>query len=121
MNKLIVAASVALALAGCTVNNPVSNTTEAEAESAYASAAVLANSYLSLPWCAVNTHFTVMQPCKETIYIQKVKAADNVAYTALAQLRAYYKANPGSTVNQLSLINAVINASAAVRAAIPTS
>lgn len=122
MRKLLVIGMLGLALAGCgTLKNPISSTTEATAESAYASAATAAVSYLALPWCAPGAHFAVLHPCKEISFVVKVKAADNAAYAALLQLRNFYVQNPGSTVSQLSLINAVIAAAGAVTAAIPTS
>lgn len=110
-----------VALAGCSVTlpNPVNNNTEASAESAYIAAAGVETAYLALGWCAPGTHFALTAPCKEPSIVHQSKADENVAYTALLQLRAFQKANPGNTVGISNLVASVISAAQAVRDSIP--
>lgn len=119
MKRLLVIGS-ALALAACaSFSNPINNNTEATAESAYITAAGLESTYLSLRFCAAGAHFTLAAPCKESAIIHQTKADENVAYTALLQVRAFQHANPGNTVGLASLITAAIAAAQALTASIP--
>jgi ABC-type glycerol-3-phosphate transport system substrate-binding protein len=122
LKKLAVSAAVVcmLVLAACAgITNPINNNSEASAESAYITAAGLETTYLALAFCPAGTHFAVTAPCKETSIIRQVKADDNVAYTALLQVRAFQKANPGNTVGLSSLVTAAISAAQALQAVIP--
>lgn len=122
MKKLLAFAVIGIALAGCTlgsVGNPINNNTEATAESAFIVAAGVETAYLALKFCPAGTHFALTAPCKETAIIHASKADENVAYTALKQLRAFQAANPGNTVGITNLVTAVINAAQALRDALP--
>ena len=120
MNRLLpIALSLAL-LGGCaSISNPVNNNTEASAESAYIATAGLETAYLALGWCASGTHFALTAPCKEPAIVHQSKLDENAAYSALLQLRAFQKANPGSTVTISNLAAAVISAAAALRNYLP--
>ena len=109
-----------MGLASCaSITNPINNNTEASAESAYIAAAGAETAYLALSFCAPGTSFTIAKPCKETAIIHKVKAYDQVAYTALLQVRAFQKANPGDTVSINNLATSAIAAAQTISAAIP--
>ncbi len=117
--RAVVAGALALALAACaSFPNPVTNNTEATAETAYAAAAELATAYLALPVCAAGSHFSLGNLCKETAIVKSVKQADTIAYTALIELRKFHHDNPGS-INEITLVNAAINAAGALKSAIP--
>jgi len=119
--KWIAGITLAVMLAGCstTLPNPVNNNSEATAESAYIGAAGVLTAYLALGWCPAGTHFALAKPCKETAVIHQAKADENVAYTALLQLRAFQKANPGNTIGVSNLVSAVISAAQALRDFLP--
>ena len=119
IRKLLAVAAVA-SVAGCaSIANPINNNTEATAESTYITAAGLETAYLALSFCASGVHFAPLAPCKETTVIRQVKASDNVAYTALVQVRTFHKQNPGNTVGIVPLINEAISAAQALEALIP--
>ena len=115
MKKWLGLAAVALLASCASISNPVNNNTEASAESAYIAAAGAETAYLALSFCASG----IAVPCKETAVIRKVKAYDQVAYTALLQVRAFQKANPGDTVTISNLATSAIAAAQTVSAAIP--
>lgn len=118
--KHLLAAVLVLGLGACSsLPNIITNNTEATAESTYISAATVESAYLHLSWCATGVHFAITAPCKESPVVAEVKQADNVAYAAIKQMRAFKVANPGSTASLTAYINAAISAAQALQSVIP--
>jgi ABC-type uncharacterized transport system substrate-binding protein len=115
MKKLLIAALLAVGLAGCaTIQNPVNTTRLATVESTYGVALSIAVAYRNLPLCKTGTTPSLQNICAKRSVIVRLQSADRDAQIALASARSFVKNNP--TLSATSVIGIAQNAVAAFQA-----
>ena len=107
MFKFLATVSLALCMAGCSLNaitNPISQTTAFQVINVYGLAQSIAVGYTKLPFCAPSVHASSTNYCKEQSIVRQLATADakaNVARRALESFVQNPKNYPGLNYAQL--------------------
>jgi hypothetical protein len=116
MKKLLIAAVMALALAGCAGKMPSLNlstdvtlNTVQGVQASYGIALSAERTYKSLPLCLTGTKATVLNPCAQRSVVERLQAADRKAVAAIRDMVQFVQKYP-----QVDATNAIQAAATAV-------